>query len=315
MKSTSKIIVLSLLFHAVAAYASAPMQTSGNPGYYRFKLGEFEVNTISDGTADLPMGKLLTNVTPKEIKADFTKNFLADKETVETSVDTFLINTGTKLVLIDTGTGGGMGPTAGHFLEHLKAAGYKPDQIDAVVITHMHGDHVGGLAKDGKAVFPKAMLYIGKEDVDFWTNKENGEKATGMMKSMFETAALAVAPYVKAKMLTPMTEDMEIVPGVRARMAHGHTPGHTIYVVESGGKKLMLLGDMIHVASVQFENPSATLQFDSDQKAAQMQRKTVFAEAAKDGDLVGAAHLPFPGIGHLRTEKKGYAFVPLNYNR
>ena len=295
------------------AHASAPKAAPGsNPGFYRFVVGNIEVNTISDGTFTMDVSKILTNITPKELDLALNKNFLT--KDIETSVDTFLINTGTKLVLVDTGMGSGA-PTTGRLVEHMKLAGYTPEQVDAVVITHMHGDHIGGLVTNGKATFPNATLYIDKADLDFWLDKKNAEHAEGMLKKMFELAPVAVEPYKKAGRLTPITGDMEIAPGVHSRAAHGHTPGHETYVVESNGQKLILLGDIIHVGSVQFEKPTARMGFDTDLAAAEKVRIATFTQVAKEGDLIGAAHLPFPGVGHIRAEKASFVFVPLNYNR
>jgi glyoxylase-like metal-dependent hydrolase (beta-lactamase superfamily II) len=312
MKFTAAaILILSFVLNA---HASAPKAAAGsNPGFYRFMVGDIEVNTISDGTFTMDVSKLLSNVTPNELDAALKKNFLSRE--IETSVDAFLINTGTKLVLVDTGMGHGTMPTTGHLVEHLNAAGYKPEQVDAIVITHMHGDHIGGLTADGKAVFPNATLYIDKADLDFWLDKKNAEKADGMRKKMFDLAPIAVEPYKKAGKLSPITADMEIAPGVHSRAAHGHTPGHETYVVESNGQKLFILGDIIHVGSVQFEKPTARMAFDSDLPAAEHARIATFQAAAKEGALIAAAHLSFPGVGHLRAEKKGFVFVPLNYNR
>ena len=296
------------------AYATASKAAAGtNPGYYRFMVGDIEVNTISDGTFVMDVSKLLTNVTPKELDVALKKNFLTKE--IETSVDTFLINTGTKIVLVDTGMGAGIAPTACHLSEHLKGAGYTPEQIDVLVITHMHGDHIGGLVTNGVATFPNATLFIDKADLDFWLDKKNAEGANDMMKNFFDLAPLAVEPYKKAGKLKPITSDMEIVPGVRSRAAHGHTPGHETYVVESKGQKLVLLGDMIHVGAVQFDKPTARMRFDNDLDAAEKTRLQTFSEASKEGFMLAAAHLPFPGVGHLRSEKKGFVFVPLNYSR
>lgn len=313
MKLAKVFLSAVCLLGATPALAIAPKATTGNPGYYRFHLGDFEINVISDGTFEPPMGQLLTGISPKEVKADFTRNFLGDK--FETSLNTFLINTGSKLVLIDTGAGTNFGPTVGHLQEHIKAAGYSPEQVDIVLITHMHGDHIGGLVADGKRVFPNATLYIGKADVDYWMSKAQMEKAPADKKPFFESATADVTPYVQSGQLKPLAEDTEIAPGIRSVAAHGHTPGHTMYSVESKGQRLLLIGDLIHVAAVQFEEPSVCIQFDSDQAMAEKQRKKTFIEVAKKRELIAGAHLPFPGVGHLRAEKRGYSFIPLHYTR
>jgi glyoxylase-like metal-dependent hydrolase (beta-lactamase superfamily II) len=203
----------------------------------------------------------------------------------------------------------------GKLVAHLKAAGYQPEQVDAVLITHLHPDHVGGLTADGKMVFPNAAVYAGKEDIDYFLSQANLDQAAEDKKMSFKDAQAALAPYVKAGQLKPLTDDTGIVPGIRSRASHGHTPGHTSYVVESKGQKLVLLGDIVHVAAVQFADPSVRLQFDSDSKRAQEQREAAFADAAAQGYWIGAAHLPFPGIGHVRADKKGFDFVPANYTR
>jgi len=307
-------LAMSALLFPLLVSATGPMAESGtNPGFYRFKVGDIEVNTISDGTFVRDVSTLLQNITPTELTAALQKNFLGKE--IETSVDAFLINTGSKIVLVDTGMGGGAMPSTGHLIEHLKAAGYTPSQVDAVVITHMHGDHIGGLVTNGTATFPNATVYIDKADLDYWLNSQNAATASEMLKKNFSLAPALVEPYKKAGKLVAIANDMEIVPGVKSRTAHGHTPGHETYIVESKGQKLVLLGDMIHVASVQFEKPTARMAFDSDMPAAEKVRISTFSEAAKDGFLIGAAHLPFPGVGHLRAEKKGFVFVPLNYTR
>jgi glyoxylase-like metal-dependent hydrolase (beta-lactamase superfamily II) len=135
------------------------------------------------------------------------------------------------------------------------------------------------------------------------------------MKGFFQGAMASLNPYVAAGKFKPFEGNTDLVPGVRALASHGHTPGHTTYVAESKGEKLVLIGDLVHVASVQFPDPSVTIQFDSNPKAAQAQRERAFSDAAKNGYWVAAAHIAFPGIGHIRTAgKKGYDWVPANYS-
>jgi glyoxylase-like metal-dependent hydrolase (beta-lactamase superfamily II) len=233
---------------------------------------------------------------------------------VEASVNAYLINTGSKLVLIDTGAAGLFGPTLGNLLTNLKASGYQPDQIDEIYITHMHPDHVGGLLSDGKIAFANATVRLDKADADFWLSEANMNAAPKESKGFFEGAMASLKPYVDAGKLKTFTGSVELVPGVRTMASHGHTPGHTFYAVESKGQKLVLWGDMMHVAAVQFDNPAVTIKFDSDSKSAAKERAKAYADAAKQGYMVGIAHVSFPGLGYVKKGAgKGYQWMPVNY--
>jgi glyoxylase-like metal-dependent hydrolase (beta-lactamase superfamily II) len=300
----------ALALAANAAMAAAPMVKTQAPGFYRTMVGDFEVTVVSDGTVDLPMDKLLQ--APKaKIEGALSRHFLSAP--VETSVNAFLVNTGSKLVLVDAGAGGLFGPTLGKLLANIKAAGYQPEQVDEIYITHMHPDHVGGLNTGDKPAFPNAIVRADRHDADYWLSKTQMESAPADKKGYFQGAQGALGPYAGANKLQPFSGGTQLMPGVRATSSYGHTPGHTSYIVESRGQKLVLLGDLMHAKFVQFDDPSVTIAFDSDSKAALAARKAAFAEAARGGYLIGAAHLPFPGLGHLRSSGKGYEFVPVNY--
>jgi glyoxylase-like metal-dependent hydrolase (beta-lactamase superfamily II) len=303
----------SMLLLSFAAHAGAPQVKTQAPGFYRVMLGDFEVTALFDGTIDLEPKKLLTNTTQAQVGKLLDRSF--EKDVVQTSVNGYLVNTGDKLVLIDTGAGTLFGPTLGNLRANLQAAGYKPEQVDAVLITHMHGDHVGGLIADGKLAFPNATIHAGQEDADFWLSKANLDKASAEMKGFFQGAMASMNPYVEAGKFKPLKGSTDLLPGIKAMPAHGHTPGHNVYVVESKGQKLVLWGDLMHVAAVQFVEPQVTISFDVDSKPAAVERKKAYADAAKGRYLVGSAHLPFPGLGHIRAEGKSYVWVPVDYQQ
>ena len=304
-------LLAALLVGAPLAHAQVPMAKGQAPGWYRMMLGNFQVTALSDGTVALPVDKLLTQVAPARVESLLARSYL--KAPVETSVNAYLIHTGAKLVLIDTGAAGLFGPTLGKLLVNLKAAGYQPEQVDEIYITHMHPDHVGGLVADGRIAFPNAIVRADMREGAFWLKQENLDKAPADAKGFFQGAMASLNPYVAAGKLKPFDGETELVPGIRAIPARGHTPGHTIYAVESQGNKLVVWGDLMHVAAVQFAMPSVTIQFDNDPKAAAPQRQKHYADAAKKGYFVAVAHVSFPGIGKLRADGKGYEWLPTNY--
>ena len=296
---------------AGAAYAAAPMAKITAPGFYRMMLGDFEVTALSDGTVNLPVDKLLTKTTPAKVNQALAKSFLTSP--LETSVNGYLINTGTKLVLVDTGAAKLFGPTLGSLVANLKASGYQPEQVDEIYITHMHPDHVGGLMDGDKMVFPNATVRADKHDADFWLSQVNLDKAPAEAKGFFQGAMASLNPYVKANHFSAFEGSTDLVSGIRAVATYGHTAGHSTYVVESRGQKLAIWGDLVHVAAVQFDDPSVTIQYDTEGSAAAVQRKRAYAEAAKGGYLVAASHIAFPGIGHVRAKGKAFAWLPVNY--
>jgi glyoxylase-like metal-dependent hydrolase (beta-lactamase superfamily II) len=309
----ASIIAAATLFTS-ATFAAAPMAKTQAPGFYRMMLGDFEVTAISDGTVKLPVKDLLINIKPAQVDAALSGAKLSYP--LETSVNAYLINTGSKLVLIDTGAAGLFGPTLGNMLANLKASGYSPDQVDEIYITHMHPDHVGGLLTDGAMAFPNAIVLLDKADADFWLSEANMKAAPKDSQGFFKGAMTSLKPYVDAGKLKTFEGNVELIPGVRTVASHGHTPGHALYMVESKGQKLMLWGDLMHVAAVQFANPAVTIKFDTDTKNAAKERAKAYADAAKNGYLVGIAHVSFPGIGYVQKNAggKGYRWVPVNYS-
>jgi glyoxylase-like metal-dependent hydrolase (beta-lactamase superfamily II) len=312
-RPAAAIAALLAAFAVAPAQAAAPMAKFQAPGFYRTTLGDFEITVLNDGTLDLPLNKLLKQPAEKT-DAALAKSF--EKSPLQTSVNGFLINTGSKLILIDTGAASLFGPTLGQLLGNLKASGYKPEQVDEIYISHMHGDHVGGLATNEQRVFPNAVVRAGKLDADYYLNPANMDMAPAEAKDNFQGPMVSINPYVKAGKFQPIIANSELTPGIKSYFNGGHTPGHVTYVVESKGQKLVLLGDLLHVQAVQFDDPGVGIQFDSDSKVAIAERKEAFAAAAKGGYLIGAPHLSFPALGHVRSNGKGgYQFVPVNYTQ
>ena len=309
IRVTRLLVIWLLLFGT--AQAAAPQSKGQAPGYYRILLGHFVVTALSDGTVALPVDKLLLNTTPAQVDKTLARHDL--RSPLTTSVNAFLINTGTRLVLIDTGAGSLAAPTLGKLVDNLKAAGFEPSQIDDIYITHMHRDHIGGLIAEGQRVFANATVHVSKRDADYWLSKANLDAAPKDRKATFEQPQAVFAPYIKAGKFRTFSGHARLMPGVEAIPAPGHTPGHTAYEISSDGQKLLVWGDIIHVAPVQFTNPEIAIKFDSAPKQAVKTRQKILKRVSRNGELIAGAHLAFPGLGHVRHALRGYTYLPANY--
>jgi glyoxylase-like metal-dependent hydrolase (beta-lactamase superfamily II) len=303
----------ALFGFAYPAYADAPMVRSQVPGYYRMQLGQFEVTALYDGAIDLD-AKLLKNANATDLQRLLSRMFVGNPG-MQTAVNAYLINTGSHLVLVDAGAAGLFGPSLGFVARNMKAAGYDAAQVDAVVITHLHGDHMGGLNDaNGLPRFPKARILVSREESAFWLSQEIADGSPAKAQPYFKRVRDLAAPYLASGQWQTFSTGSMLMPGIQAVQASGHTPGHTAYAIESEGQTLLIWGDLVHAHAVQFTRPDVSIEFDVDQKQAIATRRDIMKAMAANRSLVAGMHLPFPGIGHVRAEGRGtYSWVPIEF--
>jgi glyoxylase-like metal-dependent hydrolase (beta-lactamase superfamily II) len=312
-KVISALLAVALMSFAPLAQAGAPMAQTQVPGYYRYQLGQFEITALYDGAIELDT-KLLKNTDAADLNQLLSRMFVGNPK-MQTAVNAYLINTGSHLVLVDTGAAKLFGPSLGYVLQNMKAAGYEPSQVDTVVITHLHGDHMGGLNDaNGQPLFLKATILVAQADNDFWLSQKIADGMPAKMQPFFKMARDSAAPYLASNQWKTFTNGSVLVPGIQTVKANGHTPGHTAYAVESEGQKLLIWGDLVHAHAVQFARPGVSIEFDIDQKQAIATRKSIMKAMAASHSLVAGMHLPFPGIGYVRADGKGrYSWVPIEF--
>lgn len=291
------------------AFAAAEKQGPMKPTVYRFNLGDFEVVTVQDGTVPMenPAGTFGVNQTPEAVAALAAQNFLPADKAINGFTPT-LVNTGSEVVLFDTGTGAARRPGAGNLAERLAAAGYPPESVDVVVITHMHGDHIGGLMADGKPVFPNARYVTGATEYDFWSAPD---RLSGPTEGGAKLVQANVVPL--ADKTTFVKGGDSVVSGITAVEAFGHSPGHMIYNLESGGRRLVLTADTANHYVLSMQRPDWHVRFDMDKDKGVATRKAVLGMIAADKVPFVGYHMPFPSVGYLEPAGEGYRFVPVSY--
>ncbi|MDM9623844.1 MBL fold metallo-hydrolase [Rhizobium sp. S96] len=286
------------------------MDATTQPQFNKFKLGSFNFTVIKDGAsvAEKPYETFGTNQKPETVQELLAKNFLPTDKFVNAYAPT-VIDTGSDVILVDTGFGeGGRARGAGLLRDGLKAAGYSPDDITVVALTHLHGDHIGGLMEAGAPAFKNARYVAGKTEYDFWTDKaREGTPAEGGHKAVLAN----VFPF--AEKMTFIGEGDTVAGGITAMLAPGHTPGHMIFHVESDGKRLVATGDTANHYVLSLQRPEWEVRFDMDKAQAAATRKKVFDMIAADKVAFLGYHMPFPAVGFVETYDAGYRFVPKTY--
>lgn len=304
------IALLSPLATALAAPAQIALNAPS--GFFRTQLGQLEVTALADGVGTLPAA--LLHGDPARVAALLADDDI-DAAAMPVPVNAYLVKTPAHLILVDAGTGLNWGPdNLGHVIDNLRAAGYRPSQVDMILITHVHVDHVGGLvSRDGKALFPRAVVRMAQADSDFWLSEKNAAGAPPGAKVFFDVARKSAAPYLKAGRWQPLRPGEVVDPAVTVVPLTGHTPGHVGFRFESQGRKMLVWGDTVHTASVQMAAPATTFEFDIDSGAAAATRAGLFAELASSADLVAGAHMPFPGFGRVKNAGAAYRWAPTPY--
>jgi glyoxylase-like metal-dependent hydrolase (beta-lactamase superfamily II) len=299
---------------AVPAHAAAPQVRTQAPGWYRVMLGDFEITALSDGSHTFPVETVMVGIDAAASRAALAREDLTLP--VQGSINAFLVNTGSRLVLIDSGAGSLYGPCCGHLMDNLRAAGYRPEQVDLVLLTHLHKDHEGGILDGSAMAFPNATVRMARSDEDYWLSGAEQARAPAFLSTFFDAARAALAPYEAAGRVAPFdaAAGPELAPGIRAVAGPGHTPGHTGYLVESRGQSLLVWGDIVHVAAIQLAQPGIALKYDSSTGDARRTRAALLERAAASGQLIGAAHIAFPGLGRVRRDGAGYTWIPVNYD-
>ncbi|UKE70120.1 MBL fold metallo-hydrolase [Xanthomonas cerealis pv. cerealis] len=306
-------IALPLLPAARAAAPAAPVQQV--PGVYRQAIGRLRVTALFDGTVPLPRAQL-SNLDSGAIARLLDHRYMPETaKGLQTAVNAYLIQDGTHLTLVDTGTATCFGPGLGQVLTNLRAAGYAPAQVDDVLLTHAHPDHLCGLLDaQGQAAYPNATVWLSAADAAYWLDPASEASAAQMLTFAFPLTRAAAAPY-QAKHRLRRFRPGDALPGNAVALdTHGHTPGHVSYRFDGGsGQQLLVWGDLVHYHAVQFAQPQASYEADSDRAAAIAARKRTMAQAVDGGWWVAGAHLPFPGLGHVRRDGDAFAWVPAEF--
>jgi glyoxylase-like metal-dependent hydrolase (beta-lactamase superfamily II) len=276
------------------------------PGVYHRRIGDVVVSAVSDGVLQGSL-EILQKISVDEAGRILTDAFRPLPRF--TSINTFVIRSGGRTALVDTGSGTALGPTVGKLPAHLAAAGIDRADIDTVILTHVHPDHSNGLVDDnGRLWFPNAELVLHEAEMAHWhDDAEMGRANEQSRERNFMAGRRQLAPYRgRARLI----QGGEVFPGVTAMPLPGHTPGHTGYLITSGAETLLIWGDIVHVPEIQVPRPEVTVAFDVDPAQAEATRRRMFDMVATDRLLIAGMHVHFPGIARLARRGEGYALVP-----
>lgn len=302
---------LDLPFGIAPAHAQgAPVNQ--NPGFYRYKVGDITVTAINDGFARRPLEGFVRNAELADVRKAMEQAYLPN-DALSISFTTLAIQAGGKLALIDTGNGDSGAPTSGAWMRNFRAAGFDPKDVSSVVFSHFHGDHINGFRlKDGTAVFPNAEVMVPAAEWAFWMDDAKASAAPDAMKGAFAGVRRVFGSV--AKDVKQFEAGKEILPGITAVAAPGHTPGHTVFAVASGTGKLMIMSDTTNHPALFVRNPDWSAVFDMDGPQAAATRRKLLDMVSAEKMQVAFYHAPFPATGHIAKDGNGFELVPIQWS-
>ncbi len=297
---------------ADAAAAATPPAGKQAAAIYRYKIGSYELTALYDGIWYRPItDTFIRNAPFAEVEHALDAAFMPHDK-LATPFTALVVNTGSKLVLIDTGTGGQISPSAGELRDNLMAAGIDPNAVDQIVISHFHPDHINGIKdKDNRLIFPNAEIMVPAPEWAFWMDDANLNAAPADLKPTFLNQRRIFADI--KNQVTQYQPGKEVTPGIVTLPAPGHTPGHTVFAIHSGNQSLLVLSDTAQHPAVFARHPNWQAAFDVDGPGAVATRKKIFDRAAADRMLITGYHFPFPACGHLIKTATGYEHVPIEW--
>lgn len=270
------------------------------------RIGKLSVTTVTDGTLKTTLDVVVGLDQAEKVRLAGQSG----SEPIFLPVNCFLVDLDVKRALVDVGAGATMGPTLGKLPENLRAIGIAPESIEVILLTHVHPDHSNGLIDAaGEAIFPNAELVLHEREAEFWIDRDAAPDDPERVRKGRNMAKRATGPY---RNRMRRVGDGKVFPSVSAVLQAGHTPGHTGWLLESEEDRLLIWGDIVHLASVQVPRPDAALVFDVDQAMGRQSRLRVFDWVAREHLRVAGAHLDYPGFGHLLRRADGYAYQPEN---
>ncbi|HBM1183405.1 TPA: MBL fold metallo-hydrolase [Acinetobacter baumannii] len=310
-------VALGLIMGSLHISYAEPASAQQVPGYYHHQFGNYRITSLLDGTIYLDP-KLFKNLSPAEKTKILTKYAAVNEKGIQTSVNAFLVDDGKSLTLVDSGAASCFGPQLGSIAKNLELAGYQLANVKTVLLTHLHPDHVCGIAQNGKAVFANATIYAHEREADYWLNPANEKTVPADKKENYlgtvKNVKAALAPY-QAKKAFKTFKDDDVIQGFEVINTQGHTPGHHSFRLKSKGQQIVFVGDIVHSHSLQFDAPKTGVDFDVNSEQAINTRLIMFAEISNKQQWVAAPHLPFPGIGHVyKVNAEQYQWIPLYFN-
>jgi glyoxylase-like metal-dependent hydrolase (beta-lactamase superfamily II) len=308
---------LTPLAAVTPAVAAAPPAGKQTAGFYRYKLGTFEVTVVTDGSRAGPLAdNFVKNAKKDEVNAALAAGF-QKKDELTIPFNPNVINTGSKLVAIDTGLGAGVFAQSqgkmGQYHRNLAASGIDAKAIDVVIISHFHGDHIGGLLDaEGKPAFPNAEVMVPAPEWAYWMDDGNMSRAPEALKGNFANARRIFGPL--ASKVTKYEDNKELVPGITSVFTHGHTPGHSSHIIASASSQVLVQADVTNVPSLFVRNPGWHAVFDMDGPMAEATRRKLYDRLAADRMLMSGYHYPFPAMAHIEKDGAGYRPVPIAWD-